>query len=187
MKLVVGLGNPGSEYRDTRHNVGFRVIDFLCARHCISLDCRRHQAIWGRGRIGRCPVVLAQPLTFMNLSGRAVKTLLENLKGSPEDLLVVHDDIDLALGKIKLKYRGGDAGHGGIRSIVEDIGINSFLRVRTGVGRPIKGSDVIDYVLSPFHPEELLEASKSIERAAVLVEDLLDKSVNDSWWEEDNP
>lgn len=175
MKIVAGLGNPGSEYRDTRHNVGFQVIDLLCARHHIALGHHKYQALWGQGRIGGGPVVLARPLTFMNLSGRSVKALLKGMEGGPQNLLVVHDDIDLAVGTIKLKSRGGDAGHRGIRSILEEMGTDCFQRVRVGVGRPPRGMDVSDYVLSPFPSVELAEVSKAIEKAADLIEDLLEE------------
>lgn len=174
-RLIVGLGNPGPEYEDTRHNLGFRVIDALCHKHKIQLDRWRYHARWGEGRIGRYPVVLAKPLTFMNLSGQAVKPLLKGLKKGPEDLIVIHDDIDLALGRIKIKSSGGDAGHKGIRSILDELGTDLFLRLRMGVGRPPRGAGVIDYVLSPFFSEEASEVCRAIEMAVSLVEELVRK------------
>lgn len=176
-RLIVGLGNPGLEYEDTRHNLGFRVIDALCHKHQIQLGRWKYHARWGEGSIGRRTVVLAKPLTFMNLSGQAVKPMLKGLKKGPEELIVIHDDIDLALGRIKVKSSGGDAGHKGIRSILDELGTDLFLRVRMGVGRPPRGAEVVDYVLSPFSPEEAPEVARAIEMGVGLVEDLLREEV----------
>jgi len=118
-------------------------------------------------------VILAKPRTFMNLSGKAVKPLLQGLRQTPDKLLVIHDDVDLTLGRIKLKYRGGDAGHKGIRSILEELGTDEFTRIRVGVGRPPIGQETADYVLNPFDPSEEEAVAREVEEAVAIVENLL--------------
>lgn len=171
--MIIGLGNPGVEYKNTRHNLGFRVVSRLSEKYSVILTSRRYLAWWGEGSILSQPVILAKPRTFMNLSGRAVKALLQGLKQTPDKLLIIHDDVDLALGKIKIKYRGGDAGHRGIRSILEELGTDEFTRIRMGIGRPAKGQDTTDYVLNPFDSSEGETVAKEIEEAVILVENLL--------------
>lgn len=158
MKLVVGLGNPGSEYQRTRHNVGFRVVDKLASKLGWEWTERRNRAILASGTIGLEKVVLAKPITFMNLSGLAVAELVRWYKIQPEDLLVIYDDLDLPVGKIRLRTKGSAAGHYGLQDIIHHLHTNAFPRLRVGIGRPgnrhMKGKD---YVLSlPTHDERIL-------------------------------
>jgi PTH1 family peptidyl-tRNA hydrolase len=149
------------------------VIDLLSEKKGISLNKKRYLAWWGRGFIKEKPVILAKPYTFMNLSGKAVKRLLSGLDQGPEDLIIVHDDVDLALGKIRVKIRGGDAGHKGVRSILEELGTDKFTRVRLGIGRPAKGEEMVDYVLSTFTPAEEDIVIKELEEAVAIIEDII--------------
>jgi PTH1 family peptidyl-tRNA hydrolase len=149
------LGNPGPSYADTRHNVGFRVIDRLLAAYRIELNNRLATALYGEGTIEAHAVVLALPLTFMNANGRAVADLCVHFMIAPSKLIVIHDDLDLPLGRVRLKVTGGDAGHRGVQSLIEHLGTKAFLRIRIGIGRPASKEQVVSYVLSPFMPDEL--------------------------------
>lgn len=169
----MGLGNPGVRYSATRHNVGFCVIAGLAAAHRIPLQDRLPTAEYGEGTIEAQPVVLAKPLTYMNASGEAVADLCTHLAILPNDLIVVHDDLDLPLSRLKLKMKGGDAGHYGVRSIIEHLGTGEFIRIRFGIGRPASKEEVVAFVLSPFTAEELLVLDEAIRNAVVKIENLL--------------
>jgi peptidyl-tRNA hydrolase, PTH1 family len=173
--VIVGLGNPGAKYEETRHNLGFCVVSSLSEKHRVLLTSKGYRAWWGKGYIFNQPVILAKPMTFMNLSGKAVKALLQGLKQSTDKLLIIHDDVDLALGRVKVKYRGGDAGHKGIRSILEELGTDEFTRIRMGIGRPSAGQETTDYVLCPFEPSEKELVSREVAEAVILVENLLNQ------------
>jgi PTH1 family peptidyl-tRNA hydrolase len=173
LKLIVGLGNPGSRYQGTRHNVGFRVIDALGAAHGMALRERLPIAEYGQGTIGGHQVVLAEPLTYMNASGKAVAGLCAHFAIPPDDLMVVHDDLDLTLSRIKLKTKGGDAGHYGVRSIIEHLGTGAFTRIRVGIGRPDSKDGVVAFVLSPFRPDELPLVDAAVRAAVEKIDDLL--------------
>jgi PTH1 family peptidyl-tRNA hydrolase len=162
MNLIVGLGNPGRAYAYSRHNVGFRCINHLGKAHGISLKQRQCQAQVGTGLIENSEVVLAKPLTFMNLSGQSVKSLMRRFRVALSDIIVIHDDLDLPLGKIRLYTGGGSGGHKGIESIISHLESRDFLRVRVGIGRPPEGEDPIDYVLGDFLPEEKLHIENTI-------------------------
>ena len=158
MKLVIGLGNPGSEYERTRHNVGFRVVDKLASKLGWKWTERRNRAVLASGTIGPEKVVLAKPITFMNLSGQAVGELVRWYKIQPEDVLVVYDDLDLPVGKVRLRSKGSAAGHNGLEDIIHHLHTNAFPRLRVGIGHPsnthISGKD---YVLSiPGNDERIL-------------------------------
>ena len=162
MNLIVGLGNPGRAYAYSRHNVGFRCVNYLGKVHDISLKQRQCQAQIGTGLIGNTEVVLAKPRTFMNLSGKSVKSLMQRFRVTPSDIVVIHDDLDLPLGKIRLYVGGGSGGHKGIESIISHLESRDFLRLRIGIGRPPEGEDPVDYVLGDFLPQEKLDIEKSI-------------------------
>ncbi len=153
-RLIVGLGNPGEEYRLTRHNIGFMVVDRLAYKQRILVDKRKFGAVYGLGRVDGRSVILAKPLTFMNMSGPAVRNLAHFFKVDTKDLLVIHDDIDLVFGKIKIKRKGGDGGHNGLKSLIEVIGNGTFARVRIGIGRPDTKQDVKRYVLNKFDAQQ---------------------------------
>ena len=149
MKLIVGLGNPGAKYAANRHNIGFMAVDRIAADHGFSPWRQRFQAEMSEGRLGSEKVVLLKPLTFMNLSGQSVGEAMRYLKLTPEDVIVIHDELDFAPGKCRVKLGGGHAGHNGLRSIHQHIGEN-YHRVRLGIGHPGHKDRVAGYVLSDF-------------------------------------
>jgi len=150
VKVIVGLGNPGVRYKANRHNIGFQVVDRLAEANHIRNSTKRLKSFYGAGKIDSEEVVLAKPMTFMNRSGEAVTRLVDFFNVGMEDLIVVHDDLDLPLGRLRFKRRGGDGGHQGLRSIIEAMGENTFLRLKVGIGRPPRGMEAADYVLSDF-------------------------------------
>lgn len=154
MRLLAGLGNPGTKYQGTRHNIGFTALDRLARRHGIALSQQRFSSVMGSGRVAGAKVLLIQPQTYMNLSGQAVRRVFDYFKLSLDDLLVLHDDMDVELGRIKIVVRGGPGGHKGVASIIEALGTDEFARIKIGVGRPGAGQKSEDYVLSQFSPGE---------------------------------
>jgi PTH1 family peptidyl-tRNA hydrolase len=168
LRLVVGLGNPGERYVRTRHNVGRRVLERAAGRWSVRLR-PSGPAHRGAGQIGppeaRADVTLAVPLAWMNDSGSAVKALLADLGLPPEQLLVVHDDLDLPVGRLRVRPRGGAGGHNGVLSIIEALGTDAFCRLKVGIGRPAPGLDPADYVLLPFTPNELAVIEPAEEQA----------------------
>ena len=150
MKLIAGLGNPGEQYQSSRHNLGFLTLDYLAGRHDIPLKKQGFEALFGKGKIGNERVLLAKPQTYMNLSGIALERLVSYFRVDIKDLIVVHDDLDLPFETIRLKKGGGEGGHKGLMSIIQHVGSADFLRVRIGIGKPIRKSMVEKYVLSPF-------------------------------------
>ena len=170
MKLVVGLGNPGDKYRGTRHNVGFEVIDLLAARHGLTFESAPAEAVLARWRRPDDGVLLAKPLTFMNLSGRAAGDLLRFYKVPIEELLVVTDDVNLPLGRLRARGSGTEGGHNGLRSVAEQLGTVDYARLRIGVGRGDMRRDLADHVLARFEPDEHPVALEAIARGADAVE-----------------
>jgi PTH1 family peptidyl-tRNA hydrolase len=164
--MIVGLGNPGREYRETRHNIGFMVADVFASRHEIQLSRVQNKAILGIGRIAEKKIILAKPQTFMNLSGQAVSALVRFYKIPTENLIIAHDDVDLPLGTIRMRPGGGSAGQKGINSIIERLGSQDFPRLRMGVGRPPGQMDAAGYVLQPFQKTEKDLVTEFLERAA---------------------
>jgi len=183
MKIIIGLGNPGKKYERTRHNAGFLAVDEIARDLRFSLSQEKYHAFIGKCRIGDEAALVAKPQTFMNESGRSVGAVLRYTYAKPADLIVVHDELDLPLGTVRVKTGGGHGGHNGLRSIIEHIGTPDFIRVRVGVGRPAPGRDAADYVLSPFAAEEREAAVLAIARAAeavkAVVRDGLTKAMND--------
>ncbi len=175
MKLIVGLGNPGFLYARHRHNVGFMCVSQLAKQQHISFDRKQGAARTGIGTIAGNTVVLARPQTYMNASGESVSSLLKKLNVKTEDLIVIHDDLDLPVGKIRLRMGGSSGGHKGIESIISRIGTRDFYRVRVGIGRPesdegaAKEEAVISYVLSDFDAEERIIMEKTIPQACEAV------------------
>lgn len=174
----VGLGNPGPRYQWTRHNFGFLAVDRLARRWGISLvrDSLK-PFIWGEGIWGGRQVVLAKPLTYMNWSGTAVQALLQRMGFGPGQLLVLHDEMDLPLGRLKFRERGGDGGHRGIRSIISSLGTDRFLRLRIGIGRPSHGMDAAYYVLSPFEEEECTLVDQVLDRVVEALQTFLQEGL----------
>ena len=156
MKLIVGLGNPGRIYANNRHNVGFMCLNHFARRQAIPFARKQGQARIGTGEVAGCEVVLARPQTYMNRSGQSVELLVKRLNIRLDDLLVVHDDLDLPLGKLRISYGASSSGHKGIDSIIAHLGSRKFVRLRVGIGRPEGATedDVIAYVLGDFTPDE---------------------------------
>jgi peptidyl-tRNA hydrolase, PTH1 family len=173
MRLIMGLGNPGREYAWTRHNLGAQVAASLSELWSIPLKRSSHGALWGQGRVGPEAVILAQPTTYMNLSGQAVSRLMAYFKLSPQDLVVVHDDLDVPLWRLKLTERGGPGGHRGILDIIATLNTEEFLRVKLGIGRPPPNLPTEKYVLSHFPAEDAENVAQLIDRAAQAVVTLL--------------
>ncbi|MDF3050039.1 MAG: Peptidyl-tRNA hydrolase [Pseudonocardia sp.] len=171
--LVVGLGNPGPEYAETRHNVGARVAELLADRVGGRFSRHKAQADVLEGRLAGRPVVLARPRTYMNVTGGPVAGLLRYYSVDPADLVVVHDDLDLPFGVVRLKRGGGEGGHNGLRSISASIGTKDYLRVRFGIGRPPGRQDPADFVLKRFSATERKEVEFAVDLAADAVEALL--------------
>lgn len=163
MRLIVGLGNPGAIYAFTRHNIGFQVVKSLA--RSLKIDLKRDRlvySIYGKGKWAAGDIILAMPQTFMNLSGVAVKAMLKKFKATPADLLVICDDLDLELGRIKIRPSGSSNGHRGLDSIIEHIGTQEFNRLRIGIDRPSRSTDAAKYVLTSFSRKEkaLVDAAK---------------------------
>lgn len=178
MKLVVGLGNPGSEYRDTRHNVGFLVVDELAHRWRLSDAWReKFEALHVRTTVADEAVIIAKPLTFMNLSGQAVAGLAAFYKIDPVDVLVVADDVALPLGRLRARPEGGAGGHNGLKSIIQHLGTQAFPRVRVGVGRGDDRRDLVDHVLGRFEAGERDTVSAAVLRAADATERFLSEGI----------
>ena len=184
MKLIVGLGNPGAEYERTRHNVGWHAVDAFAAKFRIALDTHEKNAMTGRGRVAGGTVVVAKPLTYMNLSGDAVRLLVNTYTEELSDLMVVYDDIDLPAGRGRIRPNGSSGTHNGMRSIVAALGSEGFPRLRIGVKGPSFGEERLrDYVLDEFSAEEEPLVKRTIERAVdamvLFVRDDLKRAMNE--------
>lgn len=179
MYLIAGLGNPGKQYERTRHNMGFDTIDELVDRHRIPGSGMQHKAMYGKGMIAGEKVILAKPLTYMNLSGDSVREFINYYKMDPEtELIVIYDDIDLEPGQIRIRKKGSAGGHNGMKSIISQIGTQNFYRIKVGVGAKPAGWDLADYVLGRFSTKEREEVDKAIEEAADAVEVILGEGID---------
>ncbi len=176
----MGLGNPGSKYAGTRHNVGMAAVDFFLERFGGSSRGKARHGWVGKLRVHGWKVLTLKPNTYMNLSGRAVRWVLQETGSEPESMVVFHDDMDLELGRIKLKWKGGDAGHKGIRSIRETLGTDAFFRIRIGIGRPPDGCEASDYVLSRFDRGEREIIDEAMARVAEGLEIWAAKGTKDA-------
>ena len=173
MYLMIGLGNPGSRYARTRHNIGFMVLEKIAAQWKISLTQKSFDALWNRGKINNVGVLLAMPQTYMNLSGKSVGRLMAYYKVDIDHVIVIHDDLDLPFGTIRLKKGGGDAGHKGLKSVITALGSADFLRIRMGIGKPADKAGVENYVLQKFNQEEQGVLPESIQLAAEAAADIV--------------
>ena len=160
MYIIAGLGNPGSEYELTRHNIGFRVIDELAEEYNINIGENKHKGLIGKGVIEGQKVVLVKPQTFMNLSGECIRAVIDYYKESIDHFIVVYDDISLDVGKLRVRPKGSAGGHNGIKNIIAQLGTDEFARVKFGVGDKPKGSDLVDHVLGRFSKDD-----ESLQRA----------------------
>lgn len=172
--LIIGLGNPGKKYQSTKHNAGFRVVDRFAGKKGIKLKRRRLGKVQvGEGRVGSDRVVIAKPLAYMNRSGSVVKKLIGELEVPLDYLIVVHDDLDMECGRMKIKEGGGHGGHKGVRSIIEQIGSADFLRIKVGIDKPETPDEGADYVLSAFDDEQVPLVAESIEKASEAIEAMI--------------
>ena len=154
MDLIAGLGNPGPEYKDTRHNIGFHVVNFFGRELRVRLNSRRFHSINTLTELQGKHIILLSPKTFMNLSGKSVKACAHFYNIKLENILIIHDDLDLPVGKIKIVRQGGAGGHKGVQSVIDYLGSTLFPRIKIGIGRPLYGEDIEDYVLSPFYNDQ---------------------------------
>ena len=177
MIIVCGLGNPEERYECTKHNIGFIVLEHLAQKLKCEFSQKKFNSKIAELLFHHEKVLFIKPQTYMNRSGEAVKQALSFYKTTPEQLLVIHDEIDFPLGKIKLKFDGGDAGHNGLKSIIEELGIPSFHRLRIGIGRPAMREEVSSYVLSNFLPEHEEKLSEVITQACDEVEKFIERTI----------
>ena len=177
MKLIVGLGNPGRRYRQTRHNVGWEVVSRLARRARIAVDEEDGFSDVGRGSIEGTRVILARPQTYVNVSGEAVRDLRRRHRLRPQDIVVVVDDLDLPLGRLRLRASGSAGGHNGLKSIIEAIGTTEFPRLRVGIGRPPEGVDPADHVLTRFTSDEQAVVDAALDRAAEAIETAITEGI----------
>jgi PTH1 family peptidyl-tRNA hydrolase len=185
MKLIVGLGNPGLRYSRNRHNIGFMCLNRFARKHGIRFTRKQSRARTGEGEVAGTKLILARPQTMMNLSGDSVSRLVQRCKIDPEDLIVIHDDLDLPLGKIRIRQGGRSAGHKGIESIIDCLGNSDFIRIRVGIGRPDDADstamdrdvEVIDHVLGDFDTAENRSAAKAINKVCEAITCLLSEGL----------
>ena len=183
MYIIVGLGNPGPDYRNTRHNMGFDAVEILARRSNIPTDFVKHKAMCGKGLVDGNKAILAMPTTYMNLSGESVRELVDYYKiDVSSELIVIYDDIDLDPGVLRIRKSGSAGGHNGMKNIVKHLGTNEFIRVRVGVGAKPKGYDLADYVLGHFTKDERAVIDKALEKAAdsvcMIMNDGADAAMN---------
>ncbi len=181
MYLIVGLGNPGSKYEHTRHNIGFDVIDILSKKYNIELNRTKFKGVYGDGKIGKEKVILLKPQTYMNLSGESIRAVMDFYKISKENIIVIYDDISIDIGKIRLRKKGSAGGHNGIKNTILHLSDQTFNRIKIGVGAP--EHDLVNHVLGRFSKEEWEKITKVFEAAAIGVEKIIlegmDVAMND--------
>lgn len=178
MYVIVGLGNPGKQYNKTRHNVGFDIIDMLAKEYDISVTKIKHKALIGEGRIGTEKVLLVKPQTYMNLSGETLIDIYNYYKVDLENIVVIYDDIDLDVGKLRIRKKGSAGTHNGMRSIVKCLGSTEFPRVRVGVSKPMPGQNLADFVLSRFRKEEADDLAMGLEKACNAVDCIIRENLD---------
>ena len=178
MYVIVGLGNPGKQYNKTRHNVGFDVIDMLAKEYGISVTKIKHKALIGEGRVGTEKVLLVKPQTYMNLSGETLIDIYNYYKVDLENIVVIYDDIDLDVGKLRIRKKGSGGTHNGMRSIVKCLGSTDFPRVRVGVSKPMPGQNLADFVLSRFRKEEADDLATGLDKACNAVDCIIRENLD---------
>lgn len=175
MFLIVGLGNPGSQYEDTRHNIGFKVVDNIAKEYNIEINRQKFKGMCGEGFINGEKVILLKPTTYMNLSGESVREIVDFYKLSNEDVLVIYDDISLDVGRLRIREKGSAGGHNGIKSIIAHLGTDIFPRIKVGVGQP--NVDLVNYVLGKFTKEEMEVLSESIDASTKAAKEIISSDV----------
>lgn len=169
MKLIIGLGNPGDKYKNTKHNIGFIVADQLAQSLGLTFNQTKFKSLYAEGRIGTEKIIIVKPQTFMNLSGESVQPWLDFYKLEPEDILVIYDDMDLEVGQIRLRLKGGSGGHNGIKSMIQHLGGQTFNRIRVGIGRPYPKQSVVSHVLSQFAKEDENAAANGVHESVEAI------------------
>lgn len=177
MYIIIGLGNPSREYQATRHNIGFDAVTRISDDYSISLDMKKHKAVCGKGMIGGERVILAQPQTFMNLSGESVRELIDFYKVSNEEIIVIYDDISLDVGQLRIRKKGSAGGHNGIKNIISHLGTDEFMRIKVGVGDKPKDWDLADYVLSRFPKEDEDKIREALKKSSMACETIITKGI----------
>ena len=181
MYIIVGLGNPTKEYDNTRHNIGFAAIDMLADKYGINVSEVKHKALLGKGVINGNKVILVKPMTYMNLSGEAVRAVIDYYKvDEEEELIVIYDDISLDVGQLRVRKKGSAGGHNGIKNIIAHLGHDTFQRIRIGVGEKPKGYDLADYVLGHFSKEDLATLKDGMERVDGAVNLMLQGDIGEA-------
>ena len=181
MYIIIGLGNPTKKYSATRHNIGFDVIDSLALAHGIKVNTNKHKALCGKGIIYGNNVVLAKPLTYMNLSGESVRAIIDFYKADIEsELIVIYDDIDLDLGQVRVRLKGSAGGHNGMKSIISHLSSQNFYRVRVGIGNKPEEMQLADYVLSHFDKIDRSKADEGIKDAVGAIETIISSGIEKS-------
>lgn len=178
MYIIAGLGNPGKEYETTRHNIGFETIDYIAEKYNIKVNKLKFKSLYGETNIGGEKVFLIKPQTYMNLSGEALREFSAFYKIPPENIIVISDDINLAAGRIRIRAKGSDGGHNGLKSIIYQLGSDCFPRIRLGVGAPDAGRELAGFVLGRFSKEEIPVLEDAIVRAKNAVEEIIEKSID---------
>ena len=178
MYVIVGLGNPGARYAETKHNIGFITVDYLAEKLGIKINKIKHKAIIGEGSIGGEKVLLVKPQTFMNLSGQSVMDIVNFYKVAASNLIVIYDDIDLPVGKVRIRPNGSSGTHNGMRNIIYLVNNQEFPRVRIGVGKQPDYMDLADYVMTRFNNEERPLIEEAIKRSAAAVEEIVKSGIN---------
>lgn len=178
MKIIVGLGNPGSQYEYTRHNIGFLIVDRLAQRWGATFTKSKFNALMAETRYGTEKIVLLKPQTYMNLSGQAVGAVVSWHKACPEDVMVVYDDLDMDFTRLKFRPKGSSGGHNGIKSLISHLGTDIFPRMKFGIERPRNGQDTVSWVLSNFPKEHLAELAQAIDQACDALEYYLEQGMD---------
>lgn len=173
MYIIVGLGNPGKKYEHTRHNAGFDAVDILAEEYGIKIDKIKHKALIGEGRIGSEKVVLVKPQTYMNLSGESVQSVFQFYKQDLDHLIIMYDDIDLDVGKLRIRKKGSAGSHNGMKSIIKCLGSRDFPRVRIGVSKPEPNRDLADFVLSRVSKDQADDMRSGLDKAVKTVEEII--------------
>ncbi len=180
MKLIIGLGNPGTEYFDTRHNIGFKAIDALGDHYHININKRKFRAEYGEGKVGDKKVILVKPQTYMNLSGESVKAFATWYKIKQKDILIIYDDVSLPPGKLRIRIKGSAGGHNGIKSIIQHLGSEEFERIKVGIGEKPQGWNLADYVLSRFTSADMKSIEETMEELVGAVDLMLEKGIQEA-------
>ena len=180
MRVIFGLGNPGKEYEEPRHNVGFRVIDRLSQEYKVKLDSYLCQSWMGEGKIGKEKILLAKPLTFVNLAGSSLSQIKQKYAVKLEDIILISDDADLDLGKLRVARGGGDGGHKGLRSIIESLKTEEIPRLKIGIGRPDKELDLEEYVLGRFSSKEKEIIEEAVDKATEAIETMIKQGIDEA-------